>query len=84
MDMSNLDENGVVHGAKGQFGPDHKGGPGNPHARQIAAFRATLYETVTPEEVQAVVKKVTELAKAGEPMVRAIDAGGEMSAKLQL
>jgi hypothetical protein len=53
---------------RGRFAKGNGGGPGNPHARAAAQFRATIFEAVKPEDLRAVVEKVVELAKGGDLM----------------
>ncbi|MEM7624800.1 MAG: hypothetical protein AAF333_04145 [Planctomycetota bacterium] len=52
--------------ARGQFTTGNAGGPGNPHAKKVAALRATLMKTVTHRDLQAIVKGLIERAKAGD------------------
>ena len=41
------------------------GGPGNPHARQVAKLRAALLDAVTPEDLREIVERLVVDAKAG-------------------
>jgi hypothetical protein len=50
----------------GRFLPGHKGGPGNPMAAQVAAWRRALHETVTPDDIRAVMLALLEAAKSGK------------------
>ena len=50
----------------GRFGIGNHGGPGNPFASQVGKLRSVLLETVTPEDMKAVVVKLVELAKGGD------------------
>lgn len=52
--------------AKGRFVPGWKGGPGNPHAAAVGAWRSALAEAVTPEDIRQVTDKLVSEAKAGE------------------
>jgi hypothetical protein len=52
--------------AKGRFKPGHRGGPGNPHAGQIAKLRAALLETATVQDVKDVYRAMVEKAKKGD------------------
>ena len=51
---------------KGRFAPGCGGGPGNPHAQQVAALRSTLIGAVSPDDMLAVVRKLLEMAKGGD------------------
>jgi hypothetical protein len=51
---------------RGRFTRNNLGGPGNPFARRVAAFRSTLAAAVTEEMIAAVVAKLTEAALAGD------------------
>lgn len=58
--------NGQRNG-KGQFVKGHPGGPGNPQGRYVAAWRAALFDAVSPDDIRAVVGVLVDRAKAGEP-----------------
>lgn len=49
----------------GQFKKGHKGGPGNPHAAQVAKLRSALLSAVTPEKMKAIVDSMIEQAVDG-------------------
>ncbi len=51
--------------AQGQFAKGWKGGPGNPHAKKVGQLRSALLDAVTVEDMRAIVRKLIELAKAG-------------------
>ncbi len=51
---------------RGRFAKGNAGGPGNPFARQMAALRRELCQTVTAEDVKAVALRLIEQAKAGD------------------
>lgn len=51
----------------GRFAPGNRASKGNPHAVQVAKLRATLLGAVTPADLKAVIGKMIEAAKAGEP-----------------
>jgi len=51
--------------AKGRFAPGNPGGPGNPFARQVAALRQALLNSVTPADLQAVAKALIQRAVEG-------------------
>jgi hypothetical protein len=52
---------------KGRFLPGNPGGPGNPHAVAVAAWRKAIVLTVSPADLEAVIRVLLERAKAGEP-----------------
>ena len=58
----------------GQFLKGHKGGPGNPRARQVAAFRTAIYEAVSLEDhkeiAQALAEKAKETGANQDPVLR--------------
>ena len=54
------------HDGKGRFVAGNAGGPGNPHAGQVAKLRAVLLDAVTEGDMRAVVLKLVELAKGGD------------------
>jgi hypothetical protein len=57
--------------ANGRFAPGNAGGPGNPHGRRVAQLRAVLLETVTDDDLRAVVQRLVGLAKSGHvPAIR--------------
>ena len=62
-------DNGLpeVRDAKGRFVPGNPGGPGNPQARNVAAWRGALASAVSAEDIAEVTGKLIEEAKAGEP-----------------
>jgi hypothetical protein len=51
--------------SNGRFAKGNAGGPGNPHARQVAALRRTLLQLVTEDEIIAIAKALLEQAKRG-------------------
>jgi hypothetical protein len=53
------------HDEKGRFKKGNRGGPGNPFAGQIAAFRAILINAVTPDDMLAIAQALIEKAKEG-------------------
>jgi hypothetical protein len=53
-------------GPGGRFVKGNAGGPGNPHVRKVQQLRSALLRGVTATDVRAVVKKLIELAKAGD------------------
>jgi hypothetical protein len=52
--------------AGGRFAAGNYGGPGNRHARPTAAIRALLLDTVTDEDLRAIITKLVEMAKGGD------------------
>jgi hypothetical protein len=59
------------HGANGRdhrarFTKGNRDGPGNPFARQIAAFRRALCEVVSEEDLQIISRRLLEKAKNGD------------------
>ncbi len=53
-------------GAGGRFAKGNVGGPGNPHAQKVAQLRSALLRAVSSGDLRAVVKKLVEMAKAGD------------------
>jgi hypothetical protein len=49
----------------GRFANGNAGGPGNPHARQVATLRRTLLQLVTEEEITAIAQALLAQAKRG-------------------
>ena len=60
--------NGQARNSRGQFllGNNAALGRGNPHADRVNAWRTALAETVTEADLQAVIGKLVEKARAGE------------------
>lgn len=52
--------------ASGKFATGNRGGPGNPHAKQVAKLRKALLDTVTAEDVAEVVRALVAQAKNGD------------------
>jgi len=50
---------------KGRFAPGNPGGPGNPFARQVAALRQALLNSVTADDIQAVARALIQRASEG-------------------
>lgn len=59
-----MSENG--RDRRGRFAVGNSGGPGNPHARRVAALRSALLESVTEADLRAIVAKLVERAKQGD------------------
>lgn len=53
-------------GSNGKFAKGNKGGPGNPYARKVAEFRNLIFETVTPDDLKAIIRSLVEKAKEGD------------------
>jgi hypothetical protein len=51
---------------KGRFLQGNPGGPGNPHAAAVGAWRAALVNAVTADDVRKVIGILTDKAKGGE------------------
>jgi hypothetical protein len=52
--------------ARGRFTKGNPGGPGNPFARRLGALRRALCETVTEDDVQAIVRQLLQRARDGD------------------
>ena len=52
--------------ARGRFTAGNPGGPGNPFARRLAAFRRALCEAVSEEDVRAVTAELLRRARDGD------------------
>lgn len=52
--------------ACGRFAPGNPGGPGNPYARAVAAFRRALYAAVSPDDVTRLVQALRDRALDGD------------------
>ena len=50
---------------RGRFAKGNCVGPGNPHARHVGQLRSALLAAVTREDLEAVIRKLVELAKNG-------------------
>jgi hypothetical protein len=50
----------------GQFAKGNPGGPGNPFARQVAALRKALLESISAADIKAIAAKLRDLAKGGD------------------
>jgi hypothetical protein len=55
-----------VRDQRGRFVAGNPGGTGNPFARQVAALRKAFLESVTPEDIAAVVAALLARAKEGD------------------
>jgi hypothetical protein len=52
--------------SNGRFARGNPGGPGNPYARQVAAMRVRALDSVSGDDVEAILAKMVELAKGGD------------------
>jgi hypothetical protein len=52
--------------ANGRFAPGNKGGPGNPLAKKVAELRSALLASVSPRDVQDIVRRIKREAKNGD------------------
>jgi hypothetical protein len=50
----------------GRFGRGNPGGPGNPFARRSAQIRSLFLESVTDDDLRAIIAKLVEMAKGGD------------------
>jgi hypothetical protein len=55
-----------IRGKHGYFSKGNPGGPGNPFARMVAAFRAALLNTITGEDIKALVMTLIDSGKKGD------------------
>jgi hypothetical protein len=53
-------------GSNGRFLKGNKGGPGNPHARQVAALRQAFFAAVTAEDISTIAQAMIEKARQGD------------------
>lgn len=50
----------------GRFAKGNAGGPGNPYARRVARLRSLILESVSDDDMQAIVGVLVQQAKAGD------------------
>ena len=50
---------------KGRFGPGNRCATGNPFTKKIGQLRAALIRAVSEGDIEAIVRKLVEQAKAG-------------------
>ena len=55
---------------QGRFASGNAGGPGNPHAAQVARLIAAMLASVSEQDMTAIISRLVQLAKDGD--VRAI------------
>ena len=58
-------DNGGRDGS-GRFAAGNPGGPGNPYASAVSKWRRALSAAVTPQDIQDIVLRLVDKAKAGE------------------
>ena len=51
---------------KSRFLPGNPGGPGNPHVRNVAAWRTALADSVSVDDISQVMERLIDAAKAGK------------------
>jgi hypothetical protein len=64
-DPASKETNARDRQSNGRFAKGNRGGPGNPFARQVAAFRACLINSVTEEDMEVIVDKLVDWARDG-------------------
>ena len=52
-------------GENGRFLKGNAGGPGSPYVKQVAALKASLYEALTPADINAIMQRMLAEAVAG-------------------
>jgi hypothetical protein len=50
----------------GQFVAGNPGGPGNPHARRVAALRVAMLDAITPDAMAAIIGTLMNAAMNGD------------------
>ena len=60
-----MNEKNSGRDAKGRFVKGNPGGPGNPFARQMAAFRQKLMDVIERQDFEAIAFQLMMLARAG-------------------
>lgn len=50
----------------GRFTPGNPGGPGNPHAGQVAKLRAAILDAVGTDDVVAIIAQLVRKAREGD------------------
>jgi len=61
----NAEQERVDRELGGRYAKGNPGGPGNPFGRQVALLRKTILADATPDRVQALVKKIYDMAMDG-------------------
>ena len=52
--------------SNGRFAKGNPGGPGNPHARKVARLRSLILESVTEDDLRAIVAVLVKRAREGD------------------
>jgi len=65
MNESRLTNSSNGRDTSGRFTTGNSGGPGNPHAKQVALLRGALLSAVTPEDLHDVIRVLIEKALSG-------------------
>tara|TARA_R110002111_G_C6003165_1_gene373396 strand:- start:6172 stop:6486 length:315 start_codon:yes stop_codon:yes gene_type:complete len=50
----------------GRFAKGNTGGPGNPHAGRVSQLRSAILTAITPEDIDAIIKKLLVRARDGD------------------
>lgn len=50
---------------RGRFTQGNPGGPGNPHAQQVARLRSALLNAVTERDIEEIIEALVKKAKEG-------------------
>jgi len=50
----------------GTFAIGNAGGPGNPHAAQVALLRAAMLSAVTADDIASITRKLVAMAESGD------------------
>ena len=66
-DLSRTEGLADARDGKGRFVKGNPGGPGNPNARNVAAWRRALVDSVSADDVAQVMQRLIDAAKDGEP-----------------
>ena len=61
-----------VHDEHGRFLPGNAGGPGNPHASRVAAWRGALVAAVTAADIGEIARTLVKEAREGKPWAVAL------------
>ena len=77
-------DNGGRHAATGRFAPGWKGGPGNPHAKQVGQLRSALMAAVKPKDMLAIAGRLVQMAKDGDDLVERLERLEELLMNGQL
>jgi len=64
--LTNRDNGLEARDERGRFLPGNVGGPGNPRAAAVSAWRAALVDAVDPDDLRMVIGVLVAKAKAGE------------------